>query len=117
MVYFGVRYRGFAVSDRSLPPTQIDLRPLAEAELPLDREFAPEQVMGGQTVPRGKAADEEFTIAGPVRFTGTLTRAGGPIAQLAAQYPETVITVESADLLELPPTDRDLGPKLGRPRL
>ena len=76
MVYFGVRYRGFAVSDRSLPPTQIDLRPLAEAELPLEREFTPEQVMGGQTASRGKTGDEEFSIVGPVRFRGTLTRAG-----------------------------------------
>lgn len=50
-------------------------------------------------------------------LAGTLTRAGGPIAQLAAQYPATVITVEAADRLELPATDRDLGPKLGRPRL
>ena len=48
---------------------------------------------------------------------GTLTRAGGPIAQLAAQYPETVVTVVAVDRLDLPATERDLGPKLGSPRL
>jgi uncharacterized protein YlxW (UPF0749 family) len=48
---------------------------------------------------------------------GTLTRAGGPIAQLAAQYPETVIPVVGADRLDLPATGRDLDPILGSPRL
>jgi len=48
---------------------------------------------------------------------GTLTRAGGPIAQLAAQYPETVVTVVAVDRLDLPATERDLGPTLGSPRL
>ena len=83
MVYFGVRSWGLTVSDRSLLPTQIDLRPLPEAELPLDREFTPEQVMGhvGGSGARpdsgtGTASDDEFTVTGPVRFTGSLTRAG-----------------------------------------
>ena len=48
---------------------------------------------------------------------GTLTRAGGPIAQLAAQYPATLITVVSADRLDLPATERDLDPILGTPRI
>jgi uncharacterized protein YlxW (UPF0749 family) len=50
-------------------------------------------------------------------LSGTLTRAGGPIAQLGARHPETLITVTAADRLELPPTDRDLAPTLGSPRL
>jgi uncharacterized protein len=83
VLYFGVRSWGSAVSDRSLLPTQIDLRPLAEAELPLEREFSPEQVMGhaGGSGARpdsgtGTASDDEFTVIGPVTFAGSLTRAG-----------------------------------------
>ena len=83
MVYFGVLYRGFAVSDRSLLPTQIDLRPLPEAERALDRDFTPEQVMGhaAGTGSRpdsgtGVPADDDFGVVGPVRFRGTLGRTG-----------------------------------------
>jgi uncharacterized protein len=77
VLYFGVRCRGFAVSDRSLLPTQIDLRPLAEAELALDREFTPEQVMAGRPVVAGsRAVEDEFRLLGPVRLQGGLTRAG-----------------------------------------
>jgi uncharacterized protein len=65
------------VSDHTLPPTQIDLRPLAEAELPLRLEFTPEQVLAGRPPgPHGKPIEDEFSILGPVRFTGSLTRAG-----------------------------------------
>jgi uncharacterized protein len=65
------------VSDRSLPPTQIDLRPLAEAELPLNLEFTAEQVLAGRPAgPHGKPVEDEFAILGPVRFAGSLTRAG-----------------------------------------
>jgi uncharacterized protein len=53
------------------------LRPLAEADLPLDREFTPEQVLAGRpVVPGSRAVEDEFSLLGPVRFTGTLTRAG-----------------------------------------
>jgi uncharacterized protein len=71
------------VSDRALLPTQIDLRPLSEAELHVDRTFSPEQVMGhvGGAGARpdsgtGTASDDEFSVLGPVTFTGTLTRRG-----------------------------------------
>jgi uncharacterized protein len=71
------------VTDRSILPTQIDLRPLGEAELHIDRTFSPEQVMGhaGGTGARpdsgtGTASDDEFGVLGPVRFRGTLTRSG-----------------------------------------
>ncbi|HYO42830.1 MAG TPA: DUF881 domain-containing protein [Candidatus Limnocylindrales bacterium] len=50
-------------------------------------------------------------------LSGSMTRAGGPIAQFAARYPDVTITVNVADRLSLPATDRDLGPKLGRPRI
>jgi uncharacterized protein len=71
------------VSDRSILPTQIDLRPLGEAELHVDRTFSPEQVMGhvGGAGARpdsgtGTASDDEFSVLGPVTFKGTLTRSG-----------------------------------------
>jgi uncharacterized protein YlxW (UPF0749 family) len=56
-------------------------------------------------------------IGHPETLSGSLTRAGGPIAQFAARYPEVLVTVNTVDRLSLPPTDRDLGPRLGRPRL
>ncbi len=62
-------------------PTHIDLRPLGEAELHIDRTFSPEQVMGhvGGAGARpdsgtGTASDDEFNVLGPVTFKGTLTR-------------------------------------------
>ena len=71
------------MSDRSLLPTQIDLRPLGEAELHLDRTFSPEQVMGqvdGEgsrpDSGTGTASDDEFSVLGPVTFRGTLARRG-----------------------------------------
>jgi uncharacterized protein YlxW (UPF0749 family) len=60
---------------------------------------------------------ELLAIGDPDILSGSMTRAGGPIAQFAARYPEVTITVNSADRLSVPPTDRDLGPKLGRPRI
>jgi uncharacterized protein YlxW (UPF0749 family) len=56
-------------------------------------------------------------IGHPETLAGSVTRAGGPIAQFAARYPEVLVTVSTADRLTLPATDRDLGPRLGRPRL
>ena len=56
-------------------------------------------------------------IGQPETLSGSLTRVGGPIAQFAARYAEVLITVNTADRLSLPPTDRDLAPRLGRPRL
>ena len=71
------------MSDRSLLPTQIDLRPLGESELYVERTFSPEQVMGhvGGSGARpdsgtGTASDDEFSVLGPVTFTGTLARRG-----------------------------------------
>ena len=50
-------------------------------------------------------------------LAGSLTRAGGPIAQLAARFPDVLITVTAEDLVTLPATSRDLAPVLGKPRL
>jgi uncharacterized protein YlxW (UPF0749 family) len=58
-----------------------------------------------------------LAVGQPEAMSGSLTRAGGPIALLAAQYPEVVVTVNVADRLDLPATDRDLSPRLARPRL
>jgi len=48
---------------------------------------------------------------------GSLSRAGGPIAQLAVRYPDVTVSVTGLDRIEIPPTDRNLQPVLGRPRL
>jgi uncharacterized protein len=71
------------VPDRSLLPTQIDLRPLGEAELHVERTFSPEQVTGhvdGEGARpdsgTGTASDDEFSVLGPVTFKGTLARRG-----------------------------------------
>lgn len=60
---------------------------------------------------------ELLVIGQPETLSGSLTRAGGPIAQLAATYPDVLVTVFTADRLSVPPTDRDLAPRLGRPRI
>jgi uncharacterized protein YlxW (UPF0749 family) len=56
-------------------------------------------------------------IGQPQTLAGSLTRAGGPIAQLAAQFPDATITVSAEDLVTAPPTTRNLAPVLGHPRL
>lgn len=60
---------------------------------------------------------ELLAIGQPETLAGSLARAGGPIAQLAARYPEVRIEVVQADLVTIPATDRDLAPQYGRPRL
>lgn len=60
---------------------------------------------------------ELLAIGDPDVLSGSLTRAAGPIAQFGARYPDVTIIVATADRLSLPATDRDLGPKLGRPRI
>ena len=50
-------------------------------------------------------------------LSGSLTRAGGPIAQLAGRFPDVVITVDTEDRVTLPATTRDLKPRFGRPTL
>jgi uncharacterized protein YlxW (UPF0749 family) len=56
-------------------------------------------------------------VGSPQILTGTLTRAGGVIAQLATTDPGAQVTVTPADTIELPPTTRDLRPTDAHPRL
>ena len=56
-------------------------------------------------------------IGAPDKLTGSLTRSGGVIAQLAATQPDVVVTVTPVDRLELPATTRTLVPAHGQPRL
>ena len=56
-------------------------------------------------------------IGAPEILTGSLTRIGGPIAQLAATNPDALVTVSPVEQLRLPATDRDLVPANGRPAL
>ena len=60
---------------------------------------------------------EILAVGQPETLTGSLTRAGGPIAQLAARFPDTTVTVFALDGVTLPATERILSPILGKPRL
>ncbi len=62
-------------------------------------------------------AFELAAIGPPDKLTGSLTRSGGVIAQLAATQPHVVVTVTPVDRIELPATNRTLVPEHGRPRL
>lgn len=56
-------------------------------------------------------------IGSPQILTGTLTRAGGVIAQLGATYPDATISVTPLDVVSIPATERDLVPGHGQPSL
>jgi uncharacterized protein YlxW (UPF0749 family) len=56
-------------------------------------------------------------IGPPDKLTGSLTRSGGLIAQLAATQPGVSVEVTPVDRLVVPATDRDLVPANGHPRL
>jgi uncharacterized protein YlxW (UPF0749 family) len=58
-----------------------------------------------------------MAIGAPDKLTGSLTRSGGVIAQLAATQQDVVVTVTPVDRLELPATTRTLVPAHGQPRL
>ena len=60
---------------------------------------------------------ELMAIGAPEKLTGSLTRSGGVIAQLAATQPDVVVTVTPVDRMELPATTRTLVPAHGQPRL
>ena len=62
-------------------------------------------------------AFELLAIGAPDKLTGSLTRSGGVIAQLAATQESVVVTVTPVDRLELPATTRTLVPAHGHPRL
>jgi len=50
-------------------------------------------------------------------LTGSLTRAGGIVAQLAATSPDAALDIQPTDRMTLPATTRDLVPRHGHPRL
>jgi len=60
---------------------------------------------------------ELSAIGAPDKLTGSLTRSGGVIAQLAATEPAVSVTVTPVDRIELPATTRSLVPAHGHPRL
>jgi uncharacterized protein YlxW (UPF0749 family) len=65
---------------------------------------------------RLKDGFEVAAIGAPDKLTGSLTRSGGVIAQLAATQPDVVVTVTPVDHLELAATTRTLVPAHGHPR-
>ena len=56
-------------------------------------------------------------LGNPASLTGSLTRAGGIVAQLAATFPDVQVTVVPVDVVEVPAATRDLVPAHGTPRL
>jgi uncharacterized protein YlxW (UPF0749 family) len=56
-------------------------------------------------------------VGQPETLAGSLSRAGGLIAQLTSQFPSVTVRVDPQDLVAVPATDRSLAPVLGRPRL
>jgi uncharacterized protein YlxW (UPF0749 family) len=60
---------------------------------------------------------EILAVGSPETLVGSLTRIGGPIAFLAARYPDVLVEVGAEQDVYLPATDRNLVPSLGRPRL
>ena len=74
---------------------------------------------GAVTVDGVALADpfELLAIGAPDKLTGSLTRSGGIIAQLAATLPDVVVEVTPLERLDVPATERELVPGHGRPRL
>jgi len=60
---------------------------------------------------------EILAIGQPETLAGSLTRAGGPIAQLSASNPEVSLSVSGQDLVQIKATNRSLAPVFGKPRL
>lgn len=74
---------------------------------------------GAASIGGGRLRDvfELSAIGAPDKLTGSLTRSGGVIAQLAATEPDVSVTVTPVDRIELQATTRVLVPVHGRPRL
>jgi len=95
----------------------------AEALAIGDTRFVPGVVVSGPPgglVLNGSPLEDPIilhAVGPPEVLAGSLTRAGGPIGQLAAQFPDALVTVSAEDLVQVPPTTRDLSPRLGVPRL
>lgn len=74
----------------------------------------------GEVEIEGTRLDDPFevsAIGGAETLTGSLTRSGGIVAQVAATSPDVALTVTPVDRLELPATERSLLPEHGSPRL
>lgn len=56
-------------------------------------------------------------VGQPETLAGSLSRVGGLIAQLAAEYPDVTVQVDPQDLVTVPATTRSLTPTLGQPRI
>ncbi|MEO8468897.1 MAG: DUF881 domain-containing protein [Chloroflexota bacterium] len=63
------------------------------------------------------ASFEIRAIGSPQILTGSLTRAGGIIAQLAVAFPSLTVSVTPLDSVAIPATERDLSPVHGQPSL
>lgn len=74
----------------------------------------------GDVTVDGIAVPDPFEIAAigpPDKLTGSLTRSGGIIAQLAATQPDAIVDVTPVEVILAPATERDLVPTAGQPRL
>lgn len=74
----------------------------------------------GDVTVDGVAVTDPFEIAAigpPDKLTGSLTRSGGIIAQLAATQPDASVDVTPVDTILVPATERELVPTAGQPRL
>lgn len=74
---------------------------------------------GGLSIGR-EALDDPFevrAVGASQTMTGSLTRLGGIVAQLAATEPLSTLTVTPVDRIRLPATERNLIPRNGTPRL
>jgi uncharacterized protein YlxW (UPF0749 family) len=60
---------------------------------------------------------EIHAIGLPETITGSLTRIGGPIAQLAVRYPDVLIEVTAAERLDVPASERAPGFVHAKPRI
>jgi uncharacterized protein YlxW (UPF0749 family) len=71
---------------------------------------------GGLSIENTTLGDplEIRVIGSPETLTGSMTRVGGPIAQLAATYPLATVTVTPIERIELPATERTLIPDHGQ---
>lgn len=63
------------------------------------------------------ASFEIRAIGSPQILTGSLTRAGGIIAQLGVAFPRLTVSVTPLDVVAIPATERDLSPVHGQPSL
>jgi uncharacterized protein YlxW (UPF0749 family) len=74
----------------------------------------------GEVMLDGAPLADPFTIqaiGAPDKLTGSLTRSGGIIAQLAATQPKVGVDVTPLDHITVPSSERELVPSHGHPRL